>query len=110
MASNGQSAASAIEFNTAANTRHVVGNATLGAGVIRVETARPTEPLELHGNPVSWMAFRNRFMAEIHNNQQLDDVRKLIYLVCGRGQTNTGRLATNCGKLCACLGKFVPEV
>lgn len=53
---------------------------TDGNNIIRLETARPPEPIEFDGNPANWLAFHDRFVAEVHNNDQLDGVMKLIYL------------------------------
>lgn len=55
-------------------------NTTLGGSVIRVETARLPEPGEFDGNPCNWPAFRDRFLAEVHNKEHLDAVSKFVYL------------------------------
>lgn len=46
---------------------------------IRVETAREPQIGKFDGNPADWPAFRDIFMAEVHN-KALDPVTKLLYL------------------------------
>lgn len=46
--------------------------------VIRME--RPPEVGSFDGNPADWPAFRDLFVAEVHNRDNIDPVSKLIYL------------------------------
>lgn len=63
------------------STMNATNLATMLQGnVIRVETARTPEPGEFSGKPAEWPAFRDRFNAEVHHRDNLDDVTKLIYL------------------------------
>lgn len=48
--------------------------------IIRMEAPRRPELLPFDGNPLSWPAFRDRFTAEVHNRDHIDDVMKLIHL------------------------------
>lgn len=47
--------------------------------VIHVETARPPQIGTFNGNPSEWPAFRDLFIAEVHN-KTIDPVKKLLYL------------------------------
>lgn len=47
--------------------------------VIRVETARPPQLGEFDGRPSDWPAFRDNFIAEVHN-KDFEPVTKLRYL------------------------------
>lgn len=47
--------------------------------VIRVENPRPPQIGTFNGSPADWPAFRDLFLAEVHN-KELDPVTKLLYL------------------------------
>lgn len=47
--------------------------------VIRVEQARPPQIGTFSGNPADWPAFRDLFIAEVHN-KDFEPVTKLLYL------------------------------
>lgn len=47
--------------------------------IIRVETARPPQIGTFNGNSADWPAFRDLFLAEVHQ-KDLDAVTKLLYL------------------------------
>lgn len=55
-------------------------NDSFSQGIIRVETARRPEPGKFDGDPSKWLAFRDRFIAEVDQKEQIDEVTKLIYL------------------------------
>lgn len=58
----------------------IMANSTmLGPQVFRVETARQPQIGTFNGSPEDWPAFRDLFVAEVHN-KDLDDVTKLLYL------------------------------
>lgn len=50
-----------------------------GQQVIRVENARPPQVGTFNGDPAAWPAFRDLFIAEVHN-KEMDDVNKLLLL------------------------------
>lgn len=54
-------------------------NATLGGGIIRVETKRPPEIPKFDGTASKWPAFRDLFKAEV-DDREFDNVTKLRYL------------------------------
>lgn len=47
--------------------------------IIKVETTQPPKIGKFDGKPANWPAFRDLFMAEVHN-KDIDDVMKLLYL------------------------------
>lgn len=47
--------------------------------IIKVETAQPPRLRKFDGNPADWPAFRDLFVAEVHN-KALDPVTKLLHL------------------------------
>lgn len=47
--------------------------------IIQVETMLPPQLTKFSGNPADWPAFRDLFLAEVHN-KKLDPVTKLLYL------------------------------
>lgn len=64
--------------------------------VIRVETAREPQIGKFNGDPADWPAFRDLFLAEVHN-KSFDPVTKLLYLQ-----------AACVGKAAATLGPWSP--
>lgn len=54
-------------------------NMIVPQGFIRVETAPEPQIGKFDGNPADWPAFRDIFMAEVHN-KTMDPVTKLLYL------------------------------
>lgn len=63
-------------------TGEVCANSSVHPGlpsVIRVETARPPQIGTFNGNPADWPAFRDLFIAEVHN-KDFEPVTKLLYL------------------------------
>lgn len=50
-----------------------------GQQVIRVETARPPQIGSFNGDPAAWPAFRDLFIAEVHN-KDMEPVNKLLLL------------------------------
>lgn len=64
--------------------------ATQGSTIIRVETARPPQIGTFDGSPADWPAFRDLFLAEVHN-RDYDPVTKLLYLreACVKGASAT---------------------
>lgn len=55
-------------------------NSTMtGQQVIRVETPRQPRLTKFNGNPADWPAFRDLFIAEVHD-KNYDDVTKLLHL------------------------------
>lgn len=65
-------------FNQPRVTANSTMNAT-GHQVIRVETARRPQLGKFNGSPADWPAFRDLFIAEVHN-REYDPVTKLLYL------------------------------
>jgi hypothetical protein len=47
--------------------------------VIKVETARRPQLTKFNGSPSEWPAFRDLFLAEVHN-KEMESVQKLLYL------------------------------
>lgn len=73
----------------------IAANSTLGplgSTILRVETARPPQIGKFDGNAAHWPAFRDLFIAEVHN-RELEPVNKLLYLQ----EACTGKAASTLG-------------